>query len=372
MNQPASVFFTGMDPMDAEQLCALFNDINRRTGNRWTLAGNGDEAEVLVIDVDTLYGHMTWLRAQTTGQTIVALTQGESQTDADFSLRRPVTVDAMRRLLQGLQAGGQKADAPRPGSTMAAEPAPAPAIPVAHEPRPEARSAPEATSEPVIAVTAHEPATAAAPPVEVPAEAAVPRSPSSKEAPAERKLIDALLDGSIPAGPQRLDLAGLAPLALDVAQKIFLCGNGIKSYLPHTRIALEDGNWATLTDGQFNVLREELGGSQPLGRLVWLAALGGSDGMIVGGRPGARYRLSRWPQVEREFPRHFRIATTMMKGFQTPEEISGISGAALDEVNDFISASLVTGFAEIEPEASAEDSAPAPPRSLLERLRRAR
>jgi len=41
---------------------------------------------------------------------------------------------------------------------------------------------------------------------------------------------------------------------------------------------------------------------QPIGRLLWLVALGGSGGEIADAAPGARYRLNKWPQIEREFP----------------------------------------------------------------------
>ena len=54
MNQLTTVFFTGMEALDAEQLTALFQETNRRTGNRWSLAEAMDSADVLVIDVDTL------------------------------------------------------------------------------------------------------------------------------------------------------------------------------------------------------------------------------------------------------------------------------------------------------------------------------
>ena len=74
------------------------------------------------------------------------------------------------------------------------------------------------------------------------------------------------------------------------------------------------------------------------------------------------------PQIEREFPKHFRIATTMMKGFQLPSELAEQSGATLAEVNDFIAASLVSGYAEAE-QSAASDASPTTQKSLLDRLR---
>src|SRR5690606_20069282 len=81
----------------------------------------------------------------------------------------------------------------------------------------------------------------------------------------------------------------------------------------------------------------------------------------------ARYQLLKWPQTEREFPRHFRIATVMMRGAARLEEVAATAGVRLEEVIDFVNANLATGFARPEqPEAAA----PAAPRQgLFGRLR---
>lgn len=356
MSKPASVFFTGMDTSDAEQLIALFHDINRRTGNRWVLANDADSASALVIDVDTLYGHMTWLRAHSSEQTVVALTAGTSA-EADHVLQRPVTPDALRRLMIELADGAGAAPAPAATPSPVAAPERAP-TPTPEAPRPAAATPPPPPANPTPA------------PV-VPAAQAVPTPAPAPPKPASRKLIDLLLAGDIPAGPQKLELSGQTPLVLDLAQKAFLCGNSIKAFLPYTQANLPEGAFKLVAANQFEALRQSIGAAQPLGRLVWLAALGGSAGEIPGGAPEARYRLTKWPQIEREFPKHFRIATTMMKGFQTPAELAEQSGAALAEVNDFIAASLVSGYAEAEPAASPDAPAPVQ-KSLLERLRGAR
>ena len=359
MSKPASVFFTGMDSSDAEQLIALFHDINRRTGNRWALAADADSASALVIDVDTLYGHMTWLRAHASDQIVVALTAGASA-EADHVLQRPVTLDAMRRLLTELADGAgatpaPAAPAPTPATERAPTPQQAPVSPVPEAPRATAAPTPPP----------------AAPAALAPAAPAVPTPPPAPARSAARRLIDLILAGNIPSGAQKLELPGQPPLVLDLAQKAFLCGNSIKAFLPHTQATLPEGAFKPVTVSEFETLRQSIGGAQPLGRLVWLAALGGSGGEIAGGAPDARYRLTKWPQIEREFPKHFRIATAMMKGFQTSAELAEQSGATLAEVNDFIAASLVSGYAETEQTTSADTPAPAQ-KSLLERLRGAR
>jgi hypothetical protein len=94
------------------------------------------------------------------------------------------------------------------------------------------------------------------------------------------------------------------------------------------------------------------GGGLPTGRLVWLNALHAGAGQLVGMPTDVRVRLAKWPQIEREFPKHFRIATVMMKGFANIDEIAAQSGAPVAEVADFVNACRVAGTAEVEPVAS--------------------
>ena len=226
---------------------------------------------------------------------------------------------------------------------VAARPAPAAAAPVA--PAPAAK-----TPEPI----------AAAPVPPAPVEIAAP--PPAK--PRQHRLIDALLSGDLGDGPHVLELPALPPLAFDHGQKIFLCAGGIKTYLPHAQAILPAGAPRTISATEFGALRRQVGDAQPIARLLWLAALGGSGGEI----PVARYRLHKWPQIEREFPKHFRIATAMMKGFQMPAEFAEQSGVSLAEVNEFIAANLVSGHAEAEGQGASE-AASSVQKSLLERLR---
>ena len=57
------------------------------------------------------------------------------------------------------------------------------------------------------------------------------------------------------------------------------------------------------------------------------------DGRLRAGLdPHATYKLSRWPQSEREFPKHFRIATVMLKQAHLLDEIASESGAGVADV----------------------------------------
>ena len=75
----------------------------------------------------------------------------------------------------------------------------------------------------------------------------------------------------------------------------------------------------------------------------------------------------RWPQVEREFPKHFRIATTMMRGSGTLAEIAAQSTAGVADVVDFINAYNALGY--IECEATLPVTSPGDRSGLLQRVR---
>src|SRR5690606_38135549 len=87
------------------------------------------------------------------------------------------------------------------------------------------------------------------------------------------------------------------------------------------------------------------GDPQPLLRLRWLGGLlGGGGALLPGLDPQDRFQLFKWPQTEREYPRHFRIATQMMKGPATVAEIAQASGVPEPDVADFVNPNLATGF----------------------------
>ncbi|HEX5354465.1 MAG TPA: hypothetical protein VFW60_10320 [Rhodanobacteraceae bacterium] len=109
--------------------------------------------------------------------------------------------------------------------------------------------------------------------------------------------------------------------------------------------------------------------AQPLERLRWYAGLIATPGIL--GRTlnhAERYKLSRWPETEREFPKHFRIAKEMLKQPATADEIVAASGMAYEEVVDYINASFAGGRLETASVAQGSNAAQGAPRSRRERL----
>jgi hypothetical protein len=354
MTTRKTIGFTGMDSAEGEKLKSLFADANRRTGEAWTLVPDTD-ADMLVIDVDSLYGHMTWLKVHNSGRIIVALSSSE-KADADHLLLRPVTADALAHLL-----------AHHAGTSVSAA-APAPSRPAPSAPPPAARAPEPAPPRAEPAPAAPTPAAAPTPP---PVAAAPTPAPAPPPEPAHDPMLgDYLQPGALP-GPVKLKLADAGWLVLDPQSRTYLGPTALKGFLPYAKAVIRQEDWIAITPTELERLKGELGGPQPYIRLQWLAALLANDGHIARGYDqNQKFRLVKWPQIEREFPKHFRIATAMMKGPQLLTEIAEASGATLAEVTDFVNASLATGFAEMDaPPASPDAAGNAAKGGLLGRLR---
>lgn len=341
-----SICFAGLSREEEAEVVARFKQANARVGNHWLVTPE-TEASVLVIDMDSMYGQMSLMKAIGTGKILVALTAG-GRADTDYVLQRPVTADSLVALFEQISAG-----------------TPAPVAP----PAPEPVAKPEPTPEPAPVVAAAPPA----PAVETPAPAA-PRVTSEQPAftpparQAEPRLADYLRPGALP-GPVRLQLAGSPDLVLDPATQTYYSGAALKPLLPYANAIIREADLAPVDPAQLPALATQLGGSQPWARLAWLCALGGGNGALAPGYgPNDRYKLLKWPQTEREFPKHFRIATVMMKGPANLSEIAEQSGVSLAEVIDFVNASLMVGVAE--PDGAAPAPADAGKGGLLGRFRR--
>ena len=72
-----SICFTGLSRQEETEIVSLFKQANTRRGGRW-LATPETEARVLVIDMDSMYGQMSLMKALGSGKTLVALTSAST------------------------------------------------------------------------------------------------------------------------------------------------------------------------------------------------------------------------------------------------------------------------------------------------------
>jgi len=353
-----NICFAGLSRVEEAEVTACFKQANVRLGNRWLLVPE-TEADVLVIDMDSMYGQMSLMKALGTDKVLVALTAG-SRADTDYLLARPVTADAIVELVSRIEAGAGAETAAAPAPVAESEaPAPAPAWPEAAG----FDAAVDSYDAPTPAPIAEAPADVPAPPVAVTASAEPAPAP-----PAEPQLADYLRDGAL-AGPVRLQATGAPDLVLDPATRTYLGASALKPLLPYCNVVLRESDLVPVEAGALPAIAAALGGSQPWSRLSWLCALTGGNGALAPGFGlNDKYKLLKWPQTEREFPKHFRIATVMMKGPALLTDIAEQSGASLAEVIDYVNACLATGVAEPEqPPAPAADAGKG---GLLGRFRR--
>lgn len=332
-----SICFAGLPRDEQASVEASFKQAN--AGHGWQLA-NENEAAVVVVDMDSMYGQMSLMKALSGGKVVVALTSG-GRVDTDHRLDRPVTTEGIAALLAELEAR------PAEAAPADAEQAPAPA-PAAETAAPAPAAAPE--------------------PAPAPAPAPPPEPEPAPEPPADPRLADHLRAGTL-TGPVRLQIGDAPAVVVDPAQGQYLGGASLKPLLPYATAIVRGDDLQAVDPAELPALAQSLGGTQPLSRLAWILALGGHEGQLAPGYdPNDRYKLLKWPQIEREFPRHFRIATVMMKGPALLTEIAEASGASLAEVTDYVNASLATGVAEPDRPAPVE---PEPAKGgLLGRFRR--
>ncbi len=367
---------TGMDPATEASLKVAFAAANARLAGAWALIGD-DRAEHVIVDMDSMYGPMSWLRLHAAGKTVIGLTSAP-RTQADFRLAQPFDAASLQQLLleldpdsvsdsveatpaeatpSGLSAAPQPQDQlPEEQASVSDEEVAAPtgfgAIPVATEEIPAHR-------EPASAAAA---GTVPAAPTLRPH---VPLKPAEPLFSQPRTLAEWLATGQI-GGRVGFEREGTTVL-LDLDRREYYGPATLKPLTAHVTSDVSATDFATPQD--WATRAAAFGAAQPLSRLLWFGGLMAGNGRLLPGfDPNARYLMLKWPQTEREYPRHFRIATVMMKGPATLETIADGSGVPLADVADFVNANLATGFADVErqPEPEAE---PRKPAGLFGRLR---
>jgi hypothetical protein len=310
---------TGMDPATESALKAAFEQANAGLARRWQLMPEGD-ADHVVVDMDSMYGPMSWLRLHAAGKRVIGLTSAK-RTQTDFHLPRPFDPASVAELLQAISADLPESATPPAPAVQATVDVPTPA-------------APAPTPAPTPAVAA--PAPVAPPP------------------PRERTLGDWFVPGAL-QGRSRYTRAGGPDLFIDPTTREYHGPAALKPLASYFTGPVVAEDFSAVELGAWDGAIATLGTAQPLARLQWYGGLlAGAGNLLPGFDLAGRYKLSKWPQTEREYPKHFRIATAMMKGPATLDEVAAASGVALPEVVDFVNASLATGYAEVVPDQPVE------------------
>jgi hypothetical protein len=384
----STLCFSGFPRDELAQVQKQFEQASAGLPDSWTLAPEG-EARVLVIDMDSMYGHMTWLKARNGGQTTIGLTAGE-RSETDHTLKRPLSSDALRELLGRLSGASaattptaaapempQASAAPTPSATATPGPSSAavangslaaataadgaaPVIPESLAPAPMA-PAPAAPA-PIAPAATAAPAPAPAPtptPTPTPGNsnpsadyvAAITTGQMAAMGPTVPRVprISDYLPKGVLGGPSKLQLPGAPELAFDPATQTYAGSATLKPLLPYVEASIREQDFTAIDAAEFERIKAASGGAHPYLRLLWLCGLAAGQGQLLPGySSGRKFSLTKWPQIEREFPKHFRLATVMMKGPALVRDLAELSGVAEAEVLDFVNAGLVTGFVTVD------------------------
>ncbi|HVH35658.1 MAG TPA: hypothetical protein VM847_16280 [Tahibacter sp.] len=336
------IALVGASPDEETEFRNLLGPAAQRLRQSWEI-GNERDADLVVVDVDSVFGHMAWLKASGAGKRTAAFTERDSARESDLLLGRPLSLEGVVKLLLmfNLPSGSAAAPAaPAPAAereSYASEYRPGDARPQRVTPTPPPRAE---------APTAVEPPRPAAP-RPAPPPAAAPAPPPAPPAPARELGLADFLTGITLPGPARLVTADAPDLLLDPAsQTWYSSATGLRALAPHCARVLTLGDWQLLNAADFAAAKGSLT-AQPFSRLLWFYVLNRSRGELLPELDrAARFKLARYPQSEREFAKHFRIGTFMMKDFASLEDIAEASGAALPDVVDYVNAYTAVGFVE--------------------------
>ena len=370
--------FTSMDKATETALRAAFDEANESLQGSFTLTDDSS-AGFVVIDMDSMYGPMGWLRLHAAGKQVVGLTAA-ARTQADFRLGRPFDTAAMVELLQQIAASsGMDLGGAAPADGAAAEPPPLPEPEPAPTPEPAAvetpapQPEPEPEPEPAIhadtaaAGSSDEADDAIEPPAATEPEPAA--EPEPEPPPRDSTFADWVQPGAL-TGRARYRRGDGPELWIDAGARQYHGPQQLKPLAGYFEGIVEREDFEPVDDDAWSAGIATAGEAQPMLRLQWLGGLlAGNGELLPGYDPEGRYRLSKWPQTEREYPRHFRMATAMMKGPSTLAEVAEASGSTLAEVADFTNANLATGYAEFVPEPEPEPDTPAKSSRFFSRLR---
>ncbi|HET9834860.1 MAG TPA: hypothetical protein VFP88_00730 [Rhodanobacteraceae bacterium] len=349
-----------LEANDADQFRAALGRLTGRLSHYWEWSDLAS-AELVIVDMDSMFGHMAWLKAHGANKHVITFARSGQVQGSDLVLGKPLDDDALAAVLE--QAAGMMAHSD--SALRGAESAAAPAKPAAHEasaPKAAPKAAPKPAPTPVAKPTpAERPRTASVMNLSAVAEMPPPKpeaapEPAPKPVESEPEPVN-IADLLVRRPPTRAMRVGGSELVIDSERDVYYADDALKPLkepLEQKVSALQ-----SLDAGALATARQRK--PHPLARLRWFAGLVATPGVLAHGlRNDERYKLARWPQTEREFPRHFRIATAMMKEAATPADLAASSGVPLPEVIDYINASKAAGWLAIErdePPPNDEDAA---------------
>ncbi len=391
MERERTVEFIGGTDAERAHLRLLLRVVSGRLQARWRW-GTEDAADLLIVDPSQLVGEMARIRALESGVRCVVVTSAPGAVRGDLLLPRPFKADDLREVLD---AASQAATAAVPTIEQGAGffndfehvesnmgwktefgefdfDADAPtwrAPPGVDEAQALFRRDPSADKPRTLMPDPLDPRTA----VEWTGDAGTRaqlrigrtdgsgvESLSPNIDPAMRRYaprddtwhtLVGLLADDMMGGPSRIAPPNLPALVIDPKERVFHSSGNLPSLEPYCRLQMKRSYWLPLTNAELAVVRESQP-AQPYDRLRWLAALLKGDGTLARHLdPGGVYRLLKWFKLAQDYPRAYRISTTMLRPSRL-HEIAAASALPMAEVFDVVNAWDAIAYLECQPRES--------------------
>ena len=107
MSTTRKIAVTGTSEQDAARIAALLERHRHKLSSSWESAQAAD-ADLLLVDVESTFGQMDWLRARSRGRLVIAYTSASEPLEPEFSLRKPVVSGELVALLNRISAGHER------------------------------------------------------------------------------------------------------------------------------------------------------------------------------------------------------------------------------------------------------------------------
>lgn len=332
-----------LEASDADLFRASLGRLVTRLTHHWEWSDLA-HADLVIVDMDSLFGHMAWLKAHGTGKQVITFARSGTVHGSDLVLGKPLDDGAFAAVLEQAAQVIDTSDFAMRGAESSTPLAPAsesvPA-PVRVEPA-SLQLEPQHVAVPVVARSAPVSVMDLAAAADVPAAVPVMEPEPQREPEPDPVNVADMLVRRPPAAAMRVTGCDLI---VDPERDVYYADAALKPL--KEPLEREPSALRMLDVNALATARQSK--PQPMARLRWFAGLVATPGVLAHGlRDDERYKLTRWPQTEREFPRHFRIATAMMKEAAIPADIAKASGVPLAEVIDYINASRAAGWLGIE------------------------
>ncbi|MGH6644537.1 MAG: hypothetical protein ACRED3_17760, partial [Bradyrhizobium sp.] len=213
MSTTRTIAVTGVTEHDAARFASLMDRHRGKLAVSWA-SGDAADADLLLVDVESAYGQMDWLRARSRGRLVIAYTSASEPLEPEFSLRKPVVGGDLVELLN------------RIGEQLPSKPeAPVPLQPANSETYETA----------VVAVAAP----------------AVPVSPAPAPLPSASFIDEVIVSLDPGEGPMRLVCDGLPSIIIDPAKQRWHAGVGLKALTGWCKRPLGRDSMVRLDAGEF-------------------------------------------------------------------------------------------------------------------------